>query len=378
MLNELKLSSIYLLFVVLLFANCGSKDNDLPNGPPDEMGEYSEGQNVYAAGFENDAQGNHVAKVWKNGVLQNLTKNAGGIAQTSKTDGSLLYSTATSIYASGNDVFVAGFEQLTSVDGPFVYARLWKNGVVQHLDNRDFDHVAISVFVSGDDVYVLGYEVIETTYTVNIIVWKNGEAEMIADVKLQSLFDANVRSFSRIVNSIFVSDGIVYIAGHVNKQAKLWKNGVVENLDGGECAQSVFVSGEDVYVAGYGGSGAKFWKNGNVINLTNAGNNSGAYSVYASGGDVYVAGHDGFDEGSARLWKNGIVQDLPDVKDAVMFRSVFVKGDDVYVGGYVWAVQEVEPISITYFKATLWRNGKKLKLDVGEKNNSELSSVFAN
>ena len=373
MINELKLSSIYLCLAVLLFASCGSKDND----PPDEMGEYPEGKNVYAAGFENDAQGNPVAKVWKNGDIQTFTKNTDGIVRTSETDESLLYSTATSIYVSGDEVFVTGFEQITSVNGPFARARLWKNGVVQHLDNRDFDHVAISVFVSGDDVYVLGYEFIQATYTANIIVWKNGEAEMIADVKLQSLFDANVQSFSRIVNSIFVSDGVVYIAGRANKQAKLWKNGVVENLDGGECAQSVFVSGDDVYVAGYGGSVAKFWKNGNVTNLTNAGNIAGAYSVYVSGEDVYVVGHDGL---AARLWKNGIVQDLPDFKDAILFRSVFVKDNDMYVGGYV--EQENEPesgiISAKYFKATLWRNGKKLKLDVGKKYSSQLVSVFVN
>jgi len=309
-------------------------------------------------------------------------KTSSDIVQTSDTDGSLLNSTVTSIYVSGDDLFVTGFEQLTSVNGPFARARLWKNGVLQHLDNRDIGHVAISVFVSGDDVYVLGYEVIEATYVANIIVWKNGEAEMIADVKLQSLSEVVVISPSRVVNSFFVSDGVVYIVGRSNKQAKLWKNGVVENLDDGESAQSVFVSGEDVYVAGYGSSGAKLWKNGNIINLTNAGNNSGAYSVYVSGSDVYVAGHDGSGAGSASLWKNGIAQDLPDVKDALVFRSVFVKGDDVYVGGCVQVVQEVEPgsgiIPLVYTNATLWINGKKLRLDIGGENVSELRYVFVN
>ena len=387
MINELKLSSLYLLFAVLLFASCGSKDNDLPNDPPDEMVEYYEyyeGQNVYAAGFENDAQENSVAKVWKNGVLQTFSKNASGMVRASETDG-LPYSAATSIYVSGDDVFVAGYEQLTSANGPFVCARLWKNGVLQHLDNRNLEHVAISVFVSDDDVYVLGYEL--TTTHANIIVWKNGEAEMLADVKLLSLFDGDVKSFTRIVNSIFVSDGDVYVVGRANNQAILWKNGVEEILDDGNCAQYVFVSGDDVYVAGYGtsvagngGSSAKLWKNGNVIDLTNAGNNSRAFSVYVFGGDVYVAGQDGAGDGSARLWKNGIVQDLPDAKDAIMFRSVFVKGNDVYVAGYVWFVPEYKPGSALlpgYFKAALWRNGKRLKLDVGQRN-SELCSIFVN
>ena len=80
--NKSKLSGIYLLFAVFLFVSCGSKEND----PPDDMEEYPNGLDVYAAGFENDAQGNPIAKVWKNGAVLNFTKNAGSMVRSSETD----------------------------------------------------------------------------------------------------------------------------------------------------------------------------------------------------------------------------------------------------------------------------------------------------
>ena len=339
---------------------------------------------VYATGFENDVQGNPLAKVWKNGILQNFTQNTGSMVRSSDTDWTVENSMASSVFASGNDVYVTGYEQLSRVvEGAFEFiarARLWKNGVMQNLANGNFNDVACSVFVLDDDVYVLVYEFSERSNQVILKVWKNGQVEITTEVTIQSSSEINPRSFSRIVNSIFVSNGVVYVAGRVSNQAKLWKNGEEENLDSGMCAQSVFVSGNDVYVAGYGSSGAKLWKNGKVENLTNGVSNANAFSVYVSGNDVYVAGHDGLGEGNAMLWKNGIVQDIPGTEDAILFRSVFIKGDEVYLAGFVWAVQEVEPgsgiIPVIYAKATLWKNGKKLKLDVGKNIDSQLCSVF--
>ena len=82
----------------------------------------------------------------------------------------------------------------------------------------------------------------------------------------------------------------------------------------------------------------------------------------------------------ARLWTNGIAQNYVEGEARSMASSVFVLGDNVYVAGYVDALQKVEPGSgitpVTYFKASLWKNGKRLRLDVGNYEDSRALSVF--
>ena len=372
--NKLKLSSICLLFAALLFTGC---DQDDIISPDDNAEDWPVGQNVFVAGYENNAQGNSAARLWKNGVVQNL---AGSVFRSSNTDGTLEYAEARSVFISGNDVYVAGYEQFQKeiqvTENVVNYetirrARLWKNGVLQHLTNGISFDEATSVFVSDNNVYVLGREVLENPRRFAFKLWKNGEAEIFAEGNNEWQ-----------ANSLFVSDGDVYIAGRERNtdgfHAILWKNGVGKFLDSGTAnssrANSVFASGSDVYVAGSGGSFAKLWKNGKAENLTDGTANAEANSVYVSGGNVFVAGFDGI--GTAKLWKNSNEQDMPDAKDAELFQSVFVSGDDVYLAGYVEAIEEIpSSVSIGYFKATLWRNGKKLNLDVG-RNNSWAISIY--
>lgn len=369
--NGKKFLNIYLFFVVLLFATCGT-DLEEPEKP--EI--WPVGQNVYVAGFENNAQENPEATLWKNGVLQNLGGTDGSIVRSSDEDLTLYRSEASSVFVSGDDVYVAGYEifqkEVKETENSVHYeyimlARLWKNGTIQNLSHGTLDDVATSVFVSGNDVYVLGYEILENPNKFALKFWKNGKAEIFAEVGKQT----------QVVNSIFVSEGDVYIAGRIENQAKLWKNGVEFNLIGGTNAYSVFVSGNDVYVAGCG-DGAKLWKNSKAENLTDGTKNAAAYSVYILGNDVYVAGHDGFERGDAKLWKNGVVQNLPETQDAMIFQSAFISGEDIYLAGYVEAIKEAEPgsLPIGYYKATLWKNGKKLNLNVGKDTYSNACSVF--
>jgi len=131
---------------------------------------------------------------------------------------------------------------------------------------------------------------------------------------------------------------------------------------------------------------ARLWKNGEKETLTDESSNSCANSVFVSGKDVYVAGYSRYLIGNsdvpvAKLWKNGKAQKLTNgTKNAEAF-SVCVSGNDVYVAGYVKVIEELEPgsgglpYSIGYFKATLWKNGKKLDLKVG-KADSQAISVF--
>src|SRR5690606_31364312 len=70
-----------------------------------------------------------VAKIWKNGVAQDLT------------DGSTL-AFAYSVFVSGSDVYVSGSES----NGTNHDAKLWKNGIAQDLTNNSIAE-AVSVFV---------------------------------------------------------------------------------------------------------------------------------------------------------------------------------------------------------------------------------------
>ena len=240
---------------------------------------------VYVAGWELNQQNNSIAKLWKNGVMQNLA--------TGRMDNQQ----ALSVYVSDGNVYVAGMEYSDGgeeADG-LCAARLWKNGILQELEYISEWEWVSSVFVSGGDVYVTGTS-----------TWKNGEP----------MYDFGG-------NSIFVSGGVVYITG-----GNTWKNGEAMNVFDGN---SVYVSGSDVYVARYeyntqGMAIAKLWKNGMSQNLTDGTREASANSVYVSGNDAYVAGYEQNPQGNkvARLWKNGVAQNLTDGSKDAEARSVFV------------------------------------------------------
>lgn len=367
MFNKMSILTVSLL-VTLFFSGCGKESLPENIHGEEETGEWPTGQNVFVAGFENIQDEKPAARLWKNGKMVDL---AGSTGSDVRSAGDVINSVARSVFVSGNDVYVAGYD---IIEGEGAgertgRARLWKNGEVQELEQGTYFEQAVSVFVSGDDVYVLGAESLHPIPSTGgrwaYKYWKNGKAEVFAE-----------RNGGDGVNSIFVTDdGDVYIAGQYGKQAKLWKNGVEEDLAGGEQASSVFVTANDIYVAGFDSSTAKFWKNGKMENLTNGTKFAKAYSVFVFGNDVYVAGYEG-DE--AKLWKNGIVQDIADNKDARMFLSVFVSNGDIYTSGYVVVEGSSEGnlIHPSYLKATLWRNGKKLNLNTEGKNNSQAMSIF--
>ena len=366
MFNQVKISSIFLFISSLIFWGCDDKSQ------PDEQEAWPIGQNVYIAGFE-EIQDNSEARLWKNGKMENLASSVGGTVRSSEVTH---ITGARSVYVSGNDVYVAGYEIIYSDGKDALQARLWKNGEIQPLENGVYDQT-LSVFVTDNDVYVLGSESLDTWPSSygrwSYKYWKNGKAVIFSEGKPGEV-SAGALFIEKGVSSIFVSDGVVYVAGGYGNQAKLWIDGVEENLTDGAFANSVFVSGDDVYVVGNGSSGAKLWKNGVQENLVNG---DDAYSVYVSGNDVYVAGRTGFEK--AILWKNGIAQPIADDKDAEIFTSVYVSNEDVYTSGYVRLCEPVYKDSSLKWcdlKATLWKNGKILNLKTTEKNNSQALSVF--
>ena len=234
---------------------------------------FVSGNDVYAAGWENNAEGVRVARLWKNGAGQNLG------------DGKY-ESQANSVFVSGNDVYVAGWER--GAQGVTV-ARFWKNGAANVIQD---ELSANAVFVSGNDLYLGG----------SFGLMKNG-------VRQDGYF---------WVSSVFVSGDEVHATGFDGWETNHWRNGRSRAIAGTDAsAESVFVSGRNVYLAGWSENGgrdrfAKIWENGRMRNITDGKREARAYSVFASGNDVYVAGWEHNEEGikTARLWKNGVDQNI--------------------------------------------------------------------
>ena len=299
-----------------LACGSGSNSHTQPPQPPD----------VYVAGYEVTDSNLDVAKYWKNGTPVVLGGGTYG-------------SWATSIFVSGNDVYVAGREGSANRD----IAKYWKNGVAVPLtDGTTGDGYASSIFVEGNDVYVAGTESLASGIPV---YWKNGVAV--------PLTDGTNGAFAW---SIFVAGGDVYVAGYeykttqtgpnqyvTNPVAKYWKNGVPTELNDGltlGIAYSIFLSGTDVYVAGdlcatisAGCDQATYWKNGTPVVLTTQ-TQTVAASIFASGADVYVAGNDGHTGANvAEFWKDGNLTPLVTGSALSAANQVVVAGIDVYVGG---------------------------------------------
>lgn len=270
---------------------------------------------IYVAGRGINANDDFIAKWWKNGTGHNLPLPYNAIR-----------SEATSIFVSGNDVYVAGFEIMYEDDR----ARLWKNGVAQNLANSigNGGAIATSVFVSNNDVYVVG--------DVNGIakLWKNG-------------IDHDLATTSSYAQDIFVVDTNVYVAGRIGGTATVWRNGVARTLSNSSSPHSIYVQDTDVYVAGYkmiydanpynDRPTAKLWKNNEEINIFDETLSSQAYDVAVHNDTVYVlASYVNGGSSVSVLWKNGVQQIL----GGNPYR-IFIAGNDIYLAG----------------GRTIWKNG---------------------
>ncbi len=176
--------------------------------PTNALSVFVSNDDVYVVGNEQYGDFSK-AVLWKNGNLQSIGEG----------------STATSVFVSGNDVFVAGY----NASG----AMLWKNGTEQLLLSNGVNPFALSVFVSGEDVYLSGFDFSvlgEKTYgPTRAMVWKNGVPIPLTDGKTNAL-----------ANSISVSGDDVYVVGHNGDIAVIWKNGIAKSLGAGD-ATGLFV-----------------------------------------------------------------------------------------------------------------------------------------
>ena len=171
---------------------------------------------MYVVGFEHNETGKSFAKLWKNGMPQNLT------------DGSSL-ARANSVYVLGKDVYVGGYENDVAV--------LWKNGINQNTGETNSSEIN-SVYGIGSNVYATGTE---ASGKWSAVLWKNLEKQNLSSELPWA-----------IGHSVYVLDNDVYVAGTgintgsgTTQVAKLWNNGVVEDLTDGTyeaAAYSVFVA----------------------------------------------------------------------------------------------------------------------------------------
>jgi hypothetical protein len=197
------------------------------------------GDDTYLAGSSHGQGRGPFPTLWKNGVKESLD----------------VLGDARSVFVSGKDVYLVGYEKIPSdtTDGSGHFPRLWKNGERQFLEGSDSDiGSATSVYVSGGDVYVAGSW-----------FWKNGVKQKTADggnwpatgtvfVSGQDVYvtDANgsqkpssaaiwkngvkqtlsTNHKGAFATSVFVSDGNVYVAGWEDRCATLWKNGIAQKL----------------------------------------------------------------------------------------------------------------------------------------------------
>ncbi len=307
---------------------------------------------VYLAGYNGST-----AAYWKNGKLFSLPNGT----------------YAHSVYATDNDVYIAGEYN----DGN-LRAVYWKNGTANFLTDGSHAALANSIWAVGDDVYIAGYELLnEDDESPMAKYWKN-------DVEV--LLTSGNDDFG-IAYSICVVEGNIYTAGFKHNPyqgitANYWQNSnsvpLNDALSSVAYAQSIFVMDNDIYVAGNVRLGlglaevpiATYWKNTNPVFLTNGDDYAGAYSIFVSGSDVYVAGYE--NDGStgysvAKYWKNGIPYSLTDGSKYAGAQSIYVVDNDVYIAG--WESDELG----YYRKAKYWKNGVSQPLEISSDFSSAVS-----
>jgi hypothetical protein len=202
------------------------------------------GNDVYVAGgaARKTNTYSHEAVLWKNGELQYLPP---GIPPSYR----YFYNHAQSVYVLNNDVYVAG-----RIYDNGQKAAFWKNGIVQELTDGSRMADAVSIFVSDNNVYVAGYEDMTDYKTYNENQSEDGEEELIYH-KIAILWKNSVaqnltdESSDAEARSVYVYGKDVYVVGNErNAQgiyvAKLWINGVAQDLSNGSkntYADSIFI-----------------------------------------------------------------------------------------------------------------------------------------
>jgi hypothetical protein len=258
------------------------------------------------------------------------------------------------------DVYVAGSVRLAAVTVPC----FWKNGA--RIDLETTEGYASSVYVSGNDVWIAGYKGDFSKGQSAPGYWLNGSwRELIEDRN----------AAWGIASSILVAAGDIYVTGYIRERSSvayipcIWKNGVRCDLDlktdwspDSGNGSSLFVSGGDIFVAGaVWHSGcfqscpvACYWQNGARTDMDDS--YSRGSTMIVSQGIVYMAGEY---ISTPCYWQNGVRTDLG-VRSDYSFgsaRAIRISPDAILVAG---TLTDNRGKSIP----CVWRNGVREELDV--------------
>ncbi|MEO8773500.1 MAG: hypothetical protein ABI371_04130 [Gelidibacter sp.] len=176
---------------------------------------------------------------------------------------------ATGIAVKGNDVYVSGYSMVANTFESIATALYWKNGVPVILSDGSLYSQASKILISGNDLHIVGHEH-NMKGNWNAKYWKNN-----VSIELPNGGEAN---------GVFVDGTDVYITGRQGG-VKYWKNGAAVDIPGGSFIYGIAVFNNTVYTAGstYDSdtnvSKAGYWNNKTFITLSEGTQYPNAYSI---------------------------------------------------------------------------------------------------
>ena len=189
----------------------------------------------------------------------------------------------------GLDVYTVGNKEIESE----YRAALWRGSTLQILENGggSYSFGSCGCVADNGDVYVGGYQLITSpgSGVYQGLVWHNGTILYTMPMS------------SRIDDMTFY-DGNIYSVVNQASGYCVYKNDEIIFSNGSEF-NCIFIDGGDIYVGGYEDSHPKVWKNGEVLYDVSQ-TRFRVSDLWVNSNDVYFKGYSDWDK-SVKVWKNG-------------------------------------------------------------------------
>jgi hypothetical protein len=237
-----------------------------------------------------------------------------------KTTLAQYYSYASSISVSNGNIYVAGFSMDNNgTNYGETYATYWKNGVrnTEYGVNTQYHQI----YFNNNDMYRLGLTRGNGYDYSTMLFYKNNSSIALSN------YNADTRRIAFKNDTSYVI-GNIYFNGY-QPHATLWKNGVeisIHSLLNYSEANAIFINGNDVYIAGTVDNNATLWKNGNPIIL--GGNGTIPMDIKVIQNDIYVVGkyyNYLTSKYEAVLWKNGIMKKISNTTNNATAFSILIQ-----------------------------------------------------